>query len=156
DERMRLEWRRAHRNNSTLAIIMADVDHFKRFNDTYGHQAGDDCLKTVAESLQAALQRPADFLARYGGEEFVCILPETTPQGAQVIAERMCSLIAEKNLPHSTSPTASHVTVSVGVACCLPDSCPGSPEELLMLADECLYRAKREGRNRVITIQTPA
>lgn len=156
EEVYRQEWRRAQRGHAALAVLLADVDHFKLYNDTYGHQDGDDCLQQVAACMAAALQRPADCLARYGGEEFVCVLPETTAQGAILLAERMRTLVMEKALPHRASLTTDHVTISIGVAFCQPGICLGVAEELLRMADQSLYRAKREGRNRVVMAQVPS
>ncbi|MBI4913408.1 MAG: diguanylate cyclase [Acidobacteria bacterium] len=148
DETLREEWMRGVRNQKPLSLIMMDLDHFKLFNDTYGHAAGDNCLKRVAETLQKSLQRPVDLVARVGGEEFVCLLPETELRGAVQVAERFREAVAALALPHAKSPTAAHVSMSLGVATLLPVA-EGHPESLLLEADRCLYEAKGAGRNRI-------
>ncbi len=148
DERYQTEWRRAQRSGGPLSLIMIDVDHFKRYNDHYGHQAGDDCLRAVASALNGELNRPADLLARYGGEEFVCILPETGIEGARLEAERMRQAVEQLALPHAGVETGARVTVSVGVAC-IAGIADEAPALLLSWADQQLYRAKQSGRNRV-------
>ncbi len=149
DERYELEWRRGLRSNSPLAVIMADVDHFKAYNDTYGHLEGDNCLRLVAKNLgHDTLLRAADLLARYGGEEFVALLPLTDTSGAQQVAEQMRANIARLHLRHESSKVASHVTISLGVASVIP-SAALPPEKLIELADRAMYQAKQNGRNRV-------
>lgn len=146
DQLFAQEWTRMSRELTPLALAMIDVDHFKAYNDHYGHGAGDDCLRQVASALQRTLQRPADLAARYGGEEFVLLLPNTDGPGACTIAERARSEIAAADLPHAHSPTAGHITVSIGVAVAeIPD---GDRQRLLSAADQALYQAKREGRDR--------
>lgn len=145
------EWRRALRGEAELAVVMLDIDHFKRYNDCYGHIAGDDCLKRVAAILDATLVRPGDFVARYGGEEFVCILPDTGEEGAMVAAERLREAVASLRIPHEASPVAPVVTISLGVATALPGK-GMAPETLLKEADDLLYCAKNEGRNRVAAL----
>lgn len=147
-ERLEIEWRRASRDGQQLALLFVDVDHFKAYNDTYGHQAGDDCLVRVASTLKNALHRPHDFLARFGGEEFVALLPQTALDDAMVVAERLCLSIAAMGLPHSGSSAAHHVTVSVGMAA-MPPTQAASPEQLMEAADQALYLAKGAGRNQV-------
>jgi len=146
------EWRRALRAGTELALVMLDIDHFKQYNDRYGHLAGDDCLKRVAVMLEATLARPGDFLARYGGEEFVCVLPETNEEGALVTAERLRGAVTALRIPHETSPVAPWVTVSLGVAAVGPTK-RMKPEELLKQADDLLYCAKNEGRDRVAALE---
>jgi diguanylate cyclase (GGDEF)-like protein len=147
DEYVSLEWRRARRNTSSLGLLMCDVDHFKRFNDTYGHQAGDDCLRQVAGAIGKYLERPSDLPARYGGEEFAVVLPETEIGGAFFVAEKIRYAIHELNIPHSQSPS-DRITVSIGIAAMIPDK--SNPfDELIQSADQALYRAKAEGRDRV-------
>jgi diguanylate cyclase (GGDEF)-like protein/PAS domain S-box-containing protein len=157
DEYLAREWRRASRSVQTLALIMADVDHFKAYNDYYGHQAGDDCLYEIACVLSAEVRRPADLLARYGGEELVAVLPDTSLEGALLIAENMRLAVATLAIPHAKSPTAPYVTLSLGVAVlvALPDTLP---KLLIEAADKALYQAKAEGRNRVCaaTLQASA
>lgn len=140
------EWRRLRRENQPLSIILCDVDHFKLYNDTYGHQAGDDCLKAVAQSIKQAIKRPADEAARYGGEEFVLILPNTPLAGAKHVAEQVRKNIQALHLPHKSSKTSDCVTISLGIACCIPNP-SSSMDELIQKADMALYQAKEGGRN---------
>jgi diguanylate cyclase (GGDEF)-like protein/PAS domain S-box-containing protein len=153
DDRLHNEWSRTSREKQPLSLIMLDVDHFKRFNDTYGHQAGDDCLKKVAAVLAHQTYRPSDMAARYGGEEFAMILPSIDEGGASVVAQRICEGIAALGIPHSASGTIGMVTVSVGVATVRPVQ-GGKAEELIRLADEALYQAKGAGRNRVVVYES--
>ena len=147
DERLGTEWRRASRNAVPLALLMLDVDHFKRYNDRYGHQVGDECLRRVAFAIQASLHRPADMVARYGGEEFACILPETDFEGALTLATGMEQSVRGLQIEHADSDAAKVVTVSLGFAMCRPQP-EGDPAQLLALADAQLYRAKHGGRGR--------
>ncbi|HEX2674991.1 MAG TPA: diguanylate cyclase [Polyangiales bacterium] len=147
DELFDLEWRRAQREQSSLSVIMADVDYFKAYNDTYGHQVGDECLRRVAEVLRSGGRRPPDTAARYGGEEFALILPNTPEQGACGVAEILRERVAQLGIAHSGSTVAAHVTLSLGLACCVP-SPDHSASRLLAAADAALYEAKRSGRNR--------
>jgi diguanylate cyclase (GGDEF)-like protein len=147
DERLQLEWLRCRRNRQPLALILIDLDHFKAYNDHYGHQAGDDCLRAVAQAMRARLGRPGDLLARYGGEEFVCLLPETPLEGARRKADDLGQVVEALQIAHAYATTASHVTISRGVAAMVP-SVDQSPAELVQRADEMLYAAKRSGRNR--------
>lgn len=144
------EFSRMQRNRLPLALIMLDVDDFKAFNDHYGHVHGDECLQQVAQSIAACLQRPADMVARYGGEEFVCLLPETSAEGALKLARDIQSAITALRLPHVQSQAGDFVSVSMGVAAEVPSSQRNS-QQLLSLADERLYRAKRGGRNRIVS-----
>ena len=148
DDGLELEWRRLHREGGPLSLVMIDIDHFKAFNDTYGHQKGDECLKTVAEALRRALHRPGDICARYGGEEFGVILPGTDAAGAFAVAEGLRQSIEELAVPHAGSSVASVVTISVGVATIQPQE-GGSGGALIESADQALYQSKRTGRNRV-------
>jgi two-component system chemotaxis family response regulator WspR len=144
------EWRRAARERVPLSILMLDVDDFKRYNDTYGHLAGDEVLKQIANSIQSAVRRPGDVAARFGGEEFIVLLPTTPEQGAHAMGEKLREGIAELRLEHSASSVTDHVTVSVGGASTIP--VPGSDySSLIEAADRALYSAKRGGRDRVIT-----
>ncbi len=148
DEIFVREWRRCMRSGLPLAVIMIDVDHFKAYNDHYGHHSGDECLRVVAALLDGVAQRPGDFAARYGGEEFVCLLPETDTEGAYKVAERLRRAVADRAIPHNASETAPCVTISAGCAAVVP--CEGlDPQTLLAEADEELYIAKKSGRNRV-------
>ena len=148
DEALLREWRRCARSHLPLSLVMLDVDHFKAYNDHYGHQAGDECLRAVAHVLAEQTKRPGDLVARYGGEEFVCLLPETDEDGAVLVAERLREAVARQRLPHALSPVAEHVTISLGVATALPVA-DAPPDSLSQAADQLLYEAKRAGRNRV-------
>jgi len=147
DAKLHEEWPRGARELTRLAVLMIDVDHFKAFNDRYGHLAGDDCLVRVAEAIWNALQRPSDLAGRYGGEEFAVVLPDTDENGAVEVARRIHAEILAAEIPHSASPFLCQVTVSVGVASMLPT--PGTDvTALVTAADAALYAAKRNGRNR--------
>jgi diguanylate cyclase (GGDEF)-like protein len=163
DESLQQEWRRARRAGSPLALLMIDVDHFKSFNDRYGHPAGDACLRSVAQALVGVGLRPADLVARYGGEEFVLLLPQTARSGAEHVAHRVLDAIEALAIAHEASPTAHHLTASIGVTCydeesdCwLPPSADSryvddlrarcSPGLLVQAADKALYSAKKAGR----------
>lgn len=148
DEFLLKEWLRSIRDQTSLSLIMIDIDHFKIFNDTYGHQAGDECLKMLAMALESTLKRPADMIARYGGEEFVVVLPETEINGALAIAETMRLKAHALNIPHESSHGHGRVTISLGVASITPEL-NTSPSLLITVADKALYRAKNEGRNRI-------
>jgi diguanylate cyclase (GGDEF)-like protein len=143
-----VEWARAVRSKLPLSIIMLDVDFFKRFNDRYGHQAGDDCLRQIASTLKSCLKRPADLVARYGGEEFACILPDTRFDDAMVLATNMERRVREQEIAHENSGVAPMVTVSIGLAT-LAEDCDGGALALVGLADTQLYNAKQSGRGRV-------
>jgi len=147
DEQFSREWSLAYRDQRPLSILMIDVDYFKPYNDTYGHQAGDACLKHVAHIITSALFRPADSVARYGGEEFVVILPNTPLKGATVVANLIQQRIRESEIPHSGSSLDGFLTLSIGAACTTP-SAPQDSSALIASADKMLYRAKDMGRNR--------
>ncbi|MFH2045611.1 MAG: diguanylate cyclase [Pseudomonadota bacterium] len=142
------EWRNAIRERTPLSFVMIDIDHFKAFNDNYGHQAGDECLKQVGRVLNEASKRPRDLIARYGGEEFVAVLSDTDANDAIIVAERLRLSIQDLNMPHEFSPVAKIVTVSMGVAGGVPmqDSLYAS---FITMADKALYQAKEEGRNQI-------
>ena len=142
------EWRRLAREQQPLSLIMCDVDYFKLYNDNYGHLDGDLCLQRVASMLQDSIRRPADLAARYGGEEFAIILPNTEAQGAVGIAEKICHRIKSMEIPHQKSPICEYVTLSMGVACQIPQP-QMPPETLVNAADQALYQAKEQGRNQV-------
>ena len=147
DDKLSQEWNRLRRIPSPLSIIMCDVDCFKLYNDTYGHQAGDKCLRTIADAISSMAKRPADCVARYGGEEFAIILPYTPARGALKVAEAIRNKIKELNIPHSSSSVSSSVTVSMGIAGSIPNN-EDNPILLLEAADHALYLAKAQGRNR--------
>lgn len=152
-ERMLEEFNRSRRDKYPLSVLMCDIDHFKSYNDTYGHQAGDKCLERVAQVIEKETRRPGDFCARYGGEEFIVILPNTNQGGALQVAERIRENVQGMNIPHQESSPVPSVTISAGVA--TTDEHTLSPEELLNHADQSLYRAKERGRNRVEVSKRP-
>ncbi|HEY9692006.1 MAG TPA: diguanylate cyclase [Oculatellaceae cyanobacterium] len=149
DETLQSEWRRLAREQLPLSLIICDVDFFKIYNDTYGHQAGDECLQRVARAIRLTVKRPADLLARYGGEEFVIILPNTDSVGAKQLADEIHFRVKLLQIPHEKSPLGNLVTLSLGVSSIIPDF-SYSPEMLLAAADKALYQAKSEGRDRII------
>ena len=148
DKQLAMETARSVRNQSPLSLIMLDVDFFKLYNDRYGHQMGDDCLRQIAPMLKAGLRRPADLVARFGGEEFACILPETDFHDAMTLANELERSVRKLNIPHEDSKNAGVVTISLGVST-LSLSMEGDPAALLAAADAQLYRAKNLGRARV-------
>jgi len=150
DEALQAEWRRCRRSGTPLALLMIDIDHFKRYNDCYGHQTGDACLQAVATALKERLSRSHDLVARYGGEEFVCLMPECELAAGQAKAEELRAAVAALGIPHADSPTANKVTLSIGVAAVSPSG-DDSPHQLVAAADAALYAAKNNGRNRVTT-----
>lgn len=154
DDYLAQEWRRGQREQTPISLIIADIDHFKAFNDTYGHQEGDNCLKSAAQALASVVRRPADLLARYGGEEFACVLPGTEVTGAVWLAERMREAVAVLAIPHRQSSAGPTVSASFGVAVLVP-SAERAPSELIRAADERLYAAKAAGRNRVVGEPAP-
>ncbi len=148
DNRVALHFALAERQKHPLSVALCDVDHFKSYNDRYGHPAGDDCLRQVAAALTRACKRATDFAARYGGEEFAVVMPDTPAEGALIVMERARSELASLALAHEVSPTATFVTFSAGVATYTPGG--GKVQDLVVRADEALYRAKHLGRNRVV------
>jgi len=148
DRLLEKEWKRAIRHASSISLIMVDIDFFKLFNDTYGHQGGDDCLRQVASILEDSVYRETDMVARYGGEEFVILLPETGKQGALRVAETVRSQVEARRIPHEKSSVADFLTVSVGVATTVPER-DSEPAALVEAADQALYEAKNQGRNQV-------
>lgn len=149
DEALDAEWRRAARDRTPLALLMIDIDHFKQYNDHYGHGVGDACLASVAGALSDGVSRAGDLIARFGGEEFVAILPETDQEAAHIIGERLRKQVADMKLEHANSGVAPFVTVSIGCAALVPDEDSRGPSALLEAADRQLYKAKQAGRNRV-------
>ena len=148
DDTMTLEIKKAKRTGTILSVLLLDIDHFKFYNDTYGHLEGDACLKKVASALSSSLKRPKDLAARWGGEEFACLLPNTNAKGAQNVAEALREAIQKLGIPHKSSPGNEVVTVSVGVVSSNPMD-ENSFDNLLKQADEALYHAKKTGRNRI-------
>jgi len=150
DEALAIEWNRAQRDQTSLALLLIDVDHFKLYNDTYGHQKGDDCLKSVARAMEQKIFRPADLVARYGGEEFVILMPNTELAGACMVAERIVQYVHGLAIPHETSDIDGLVSISAGVAAHVPTT-NFYADQLLASADSALYAAKHAGRNRIST-----
>ena len=148
DQQLKAEWWRCRRSGKPLALVLLDIDYFKQFNDLYGHQQGDECLRAVAATLRGQLGRSHDLVARYGGEEFVCLLPECDLAGATLKAQALCRAVQALGIAHAGSAVAGVVTISLGVACQVPDA-DGTPEALLERADAHLYRSKSQGRNQV-------
>ncbi len=147
DETLAVEWLRAARAGTCLGLLIVDIDHFKRYNDHYGHVAGDECLRQVAGLLQACVRRAGELVARYGGEEFVILLPAAGLPQAEELAQRCLDGIAQLALPHAASPTATHVTFSIGIAQVVPSASRDSAS-LVNAADAAMYRAKSAGRAR--------
>lgn len=142
------EWRRCARVGAPVSLLVVDVDCFKQFNDAYGHQVGDECLKAVARALAGNSRRPADLVARYGGEEFAAVLPDTSEEGAAIVAEAMRESVEALGITHRYSSAGSIVTISIGVATTIPDRCDDVGfVALISRADKALYRAKGDGRN---------
>jgi diguanylate cyclase (GGDEF)-like protein len=154
DEHFEREWRRAIREQTFLSLIFCDIDYFKNYNDTYGHQAGDDCLQQVAEALNFVVRRPGDLVSRYGGEEFTVLLPNTPPSGAVQVAHTIQKHLELLKIVHPNSKVSRYVTVSIGIASLKP-TLQHTPKEMLCLADGALYEAKGQGRNRVVLQATP-
>lgn len=142
------EWKRALRTGNHLSLLLVDIDYFKAYNDFLGHQAGDECLKKVARSLQIAVSRPGDLVARYGGEEFGIILPDTEMVGAERIAQSLREALSSSGIAHERSKVADVITVSIGIASTVPSG-NHEPESLIEAADQALYRAKDAGRDRI-------
>lgn len=151
DEGLAREWRRLAREQQPIALILCDVDYFKGFNDSYGHQLGDDCLIQVAQTLAQITRRPADLVARYGGEEFALILPDTDESGAIDVAKRLLTAVISLAIPNQASQVSAYVTVSVGLCSTVPPIIPTSSptrHDLVAATDAALYAAKQGGRNR--------
>jgi diguanylate cyclase (GGDEF)-like protein len=148
DEYLTQEWNRLKREKAWLALILADIDYFKAYNDFYGHQAGDKCLSAVAQAINLTIQRPADLAARYGGEEFAILLPNTKPEGARQVAEAIKLAVTKLHILHERSPVSSYITISMGISSLVPNP-QLSLEILVNYADRALYQAKQKGRNTV-------
>ena len=147
DNYLDTEWKRMRRAERPISIVLGDIDFFKAFNDSYGHLAGDDCLRAVAGAISDCVNRPADLTARYGGEEFALILPETDSHGAKAIAACILEKVRKLGIRHAASDAAETVTISLGVATAVPGNDSAAPS-LVDKADSALYRAKENGRNR--------
>lgn len=152
DEELTTESRRLPRTRSHLSLLLADIDGFKAYNDGFGHQAGDDCLRQVAALIAGGVRRAADTVARYGGEEFGVLLPDTDAPGAAILAERIRAAVEQRNIPHPAMPQGC-VTISIGVATATGKDL-ADPAALVTAADRALYEAKRSGRNRVRVAET--
>ncbi len=150
DTTLTKEWYRMMRDKKPLSLILFDIDHFKLYNDNYGHQAGDSCLQMIADIMKGFFNRPGDLLARYGGEEFAAILPDTPIEGAKTIAEKVRSHILDAKIPHDASPTLNSVTISSGITSTIPTE-SNNAMVLLEIADKALYEGKKQGRNIVVT-----
>ena len=148
DQQLDEEWRRCARMHIPLSAVMMDIDCFKAYNDNYGHAAGDDCIRDVAQALATIPTRAGDLVARYGGEEFACLLPGTGADGARTIAERLLDTVNDLEIPHAWSNVTGKVSISAGVGTMIPSG-DAEPEELMKTADRLLYEAKNAGRNRV-------
>jgi len=149
DETMENEWQRLRRAREPLGLLLGDIDFFKKFNDHYGHQAGDRCLQAVAKTLVSTIRRPADLVARYGGEEFVLLLPEVDTEGALEVGRRALDAVDRLEIRHRMSEVSDFVTISMGAASLVPDE-KGGPGDLIALADKALYQAKARGRHCVV------
>jgi diguanylate cyclase (GGDEF)-like protein len=145
------EWRRLAREKQPLSLVLCDIDHFKLYNDIYGHVQGDECLKKIARCISRCVCRPADMAARYGGEVFALLLPNTPLEGARHVAEKVRRKIDELQIPHRGSGSGPHISLSMGIACRIPVH-TSSPEHLVHDADTALYNAKNSGRNRIATL----
>ncbi|MBB5018527.1 diguanylate cyclase (GGDEF)-like protein [Chitinivorax tropicus] len=150
DTQLQLIWQQAEQLNRPMSLIFIDVDHFKRFNDHYGHPEGDRCLMQIGEVIRSSLQRHTDLAARYGGEEFVVLLKECAPEDALIVARRIRQAMQNRAIPHADSPTAQIVTLSLGIAGGMPSEF-NTAATLIEAADDALYQAKSHGRNRVVT-----
>lgn len=155
DEQLEREWKRLAISQSPLSLILCDIDYFKRYNDFYGHQAGDACLRQVAKAIEQSLRRSTDFVARYGGEEFVIILPDTDFERACKVAKRIQTNVKNLNISHAQSKVSSCITLSLGISTQVPNS-QSKPTSLISAADKALYEAKRQGRNNFYFELVPA
>ena len=153
DQVLASEWSRARRKQTPISMIVLDVDHFKQYNDLYGHLEGDECLARIAKAIAGMPMRASDLFARYGGEEFVIVLPETSCETAEKIAEKCRAIVEELQIPHAASVGGGHVTISIGVSALVPSE-ESEPKSLIDSADKMLYQAKRSGRNRVVSCKT--
>ncbi|MBM3778303.1 MAG: diguanylate cyclase [Acidimicrobiia bacterium] len=155
DDYLQTELRRVTRERIPLALILVDVDHFKSYNDCYGHSSGDECLRQIAAALATAGRRPGDLPARYGGEEFAMVLPGTTLEGARDVACSIARLVEQANITHERAPRYGRVTVSQGLTAFVP-TLATRPQDLVDLADRALYEAKQQGRNRFVALEPDA
>jgi diguanylate cyclase (GGDEF)-like protein len=149
EREMEKEWKKARRNQTPLSLLMIDIDYFKLYNDTYGHAAGDECLRKVASLLSKAVHRPGDLLARIGGEEFVALLPDIDEEGALKVAQTMQQILQQAGIVHATSPVNEFVTVSIGYCVAVPEG-DETWLGLFRAADNAMYKAKSKGRNHIV------
>jgi diguanylate cyclase (GGDEF)-like protein len=149
DDYLMHEWQRAVRDKNSIALLLCDIDFFKQYNDNYGHQAGDDCLKQIAHAIEKVPKRPADLVARYGGEEFGVILPITNIAGAIEVSEEICQAVRDLKIVHKKSRIANYVTLSLGISCLIPTS-ENNMTHFIEMADKALYQAKHQGRNQFV------
>jgi diguanylate cyclase (GGDEF)-like protein len=153
DRRYDEEWRRAKRGQQSIAVLLIDIDHFKAYNDSMGHPAGDTCIRHIAQTITAAARRPPDVVARYGGEEFMMVLPGTDTNGACLVAERLRQQVLAAAIPHQASGLDEKIiTVSIGIAAVIPSAGAETASGLIQKADQALYAAKNAGRNRVVAM----
>lgn len=155
DEDFTREWKRLCHEQKPLSLILLDIDYFKSYNNTYGHQLGDNCLIQLAEALQQVVRPPKDLVARYAGEEFMVLLPDTDGEEAIAVAENIQAAIKALNIPHSGSEVSDRVTVSMGISTCIPRESQ-KPDILIQEADTALYQAKQQGRDRFLTFPVNA
>jgi diguanylate cyclase (GGDEF)-like protein len=153
DQHLRQVWKHAHREDRRLAVLVADIDHFKLFNDCYGHRKGDECISKVADALAASISRPLDMVARYGGEEFVIVLYDPTASFLEAFASGICHKIVGLEIDHKASEATPHVSLSIGAAITEASS-NLTPDQLIRQADDALYEAKNQGRNQAVVYRT--
>ena len=153
DQHLRQVWKQAQREEKHIAVIVADIDHFKLYNDCYGHRMGDDCIKAVADVLANSVSRPLDMVARYGGEEYVILLYDPNPDFLQSYVQGLCQDVADLEVQHKASETLHCVSLSIGAA--LTDASSNvAADQLIRQADDALYEAKHQGRNRAVVYRT--
>jgi diguanylate cyclase (GGDEF)-like protein len=150
DEFLELQWRQLARTHKPMTVLMCDIDYFKPYNDSLGHQAGDEALRRVARTMREVAARPGDLVARFGGEEFVAVLGDTDTAGGVAVAEQMRAAVRDERIPHGHGPAGPYLTISIGVCTAIPDG-PFAPSSLIAGADEALYAAKQAGRDRVVS-----
>lgn len=148
DKYLLQQWQQCRREQQPISVILLDIDYFKKFNDTYGHQARDDCLKQVAQALQVSIQRSTDLAARYGGEEFVVVLLNTKQTGAAIVAQAIRENVRSLSIPHKASDVSDFVSLSMGINTVIPRD--ELPENFVKQADLALYQAKEQGRDRIV------
>jgi len=151
DQAIEVEWNRNQRKKIPVSVIIADIDNFKRYNNTYGHTQGDECLKAIARVFDRHLQRAGDLTARYGGEEFIAVLPDTLASEAAFLAEKIRESVETLAIKHEASGTGKILTISLGTCTMVPSS-NKNPTDLILQADNTLFQAKSDGRNRVVSV----